>query len=214
MSCSSTSSARNSYRRAYLRGSPDATLPPVRTKYQRRSSFRTCEIVSGGSRPAFRRISGSTVSTPFPALTIPLSGKDRADTIVPTASITGHLHVAELILYGNSLPELSWCPISALSSREQPAVPPPGSTAGPDPEHLERLWACVRAVRAYMTNRFANERGDYPRFICMSSFDLTFVFLTMLKLVSLQVPGWDLARAKEELRFDGRHHPPVVDGKG
>ncbi|KXX74315.1 Protein priB [Madurella mycetomatis] len=117
-------------------------------------------------------------------------------------SIMGHLHVAELILYGNSLPELSWCPLSALSNRQQSAVPPRGSTAGPDPEHLERLWACVRAVRAYMTNRFANERGDYPRFICMSSFDLTFVFLTMLKLVSLQVPGWDLTRAKEELRFD------------
>ncbi|GAB1320540.1 Transcription factor domain-containing protein [Madurella fahalii] len=117
-------------------------------------------------------------------------------------SIIGHLQVAELILYENILPELSWCPLSVLSGGQQSAAPTPGSTADPDPEHLELLWTCVRAVRAYMTNRFANEIGDYPRYMCMSSFDLTYVFLTMLKLASLQVPGWDLARARDELCFD------------
>lgn len=70
------------------------------------------------------------------------------------------------------------------------------------------LWACARVVRTFLTNRFAREAGDYPRFIRLSSFDLTYVFLTMLKMVTLQVPGWDLARVREELHFDGRSiHP-------
>jgi hypothetical protein len=75
-----------------------------------------------------------------------------------------------------------------------------------DPERLEWLWACVRALHAFMANRFAHEMGEYPRFVCLSSFDVTYVILMMLKLVALRIPGWDAGRARQELRFDGR--PP------
>lgn len=121
--------------------------------------------------------------------------------------MVGHLHVAELILYEHSLPELAWCPFAALFGGQHP-VPPPAAESL-DPDRLELLWACVRVTREYMAHRFAHESGDYPRFNCMSSFDLTYMFLTMLRLVTLQVPGWDLAKVKEESGFDGRPYPPA-----
>jgi hypothetical protein len=82
-----------------------------------------------------------------------------------------------------------------------------------NPERLELLWECARVVLSFMTNRFAEEIGDYPRFVCASSFDLTYVFLTMLKLVTLKVPGWDSAVAAKELRFNGRQPSLGVHGR-
>lgn len=117
--------------------------------------------------------------------------------------MTGHLHVAELLLYENSLPEVSNCPFAARYRGQEPITATPIQAAGPDPERLELLSACVRAVRAFMVDRFAHEVDDYPRFICLSSFDMTYVFVMMLKLVTLQVPGWDVMKARQELRFDG-----------
>jgi hypothetical protein len=110
-------------------------------------------------------------------------------------SLAGHLHVAEVLIYENSLSELLCSPFASAHNSDQD--PMAVST-----EHIEMLWQCARAVQAFMSNRFSTEKGQYPRFICLSSFDMTYVFLTMLKLATLQVPGWDLARAREEMRFD------------
>ena len=72
-----------------------------------------------------------------------------------------------------------------------------------DVDRVEMLWQGARVVHTFMANRFAHEIGDYPRFICLASFDMTYAFLAMLKLVTVQVPGWDLARVRAELRFEG-----------
>ncbi|AEO69304.1 uncharacterized protein THITE_2119556 [Thermothielavioides terrestris NRRL 8126] len=135
-------------------------------------------------------------------------------------SLAGHFHVAEIIIYESSVPELSQYPLkrrqrrpSAPTTTTNTATTTPDSAAvgapapvpaadAVDPERIDLLWACVRAVRAFMENRFANRMGDYPRFVYLTSFELTYVFLTMLKLVTLQVPGWDLARVREEVGFD------------
>ncbi|KAK4114046.1 hypothetical protein N656DRAFT_796558 [Canariomyces notabilis] len=115
-------------------------------------------------------------------------------------SLVGHLQVVEIILYEHNIPELSACPLSWIYSNQHSLAPCP--TTNPDPRDVELLWACVRAVLDFLDNRAAHQMGEYPRFVCMSSFDLTYVLLTMLKLVTLQFPGWDTARVKEELRFD------------
>ncbi|KAK4157889.1 hypothetical protein C8A00DRAFT_11257 [Chaetomidium leptoderma] len=110
-------------------------------------------------------------------------------------SLVGHLRVAEIFIYENSLEELSHCTFASRLGGQ-------GSMEKADPGRVKMLWACTRVVNTFMTDRFGPEMGEYPRFVCMSSFDLTYVFLTMLKLVTLQVPGWDLAMVREELKFD------------
>lgn len=118
-----------------------------------------------------------------------------------TVSLSGHLHVAEIIIYENTLPELAHYPNPASSSS---APPPPEEADRADAERIERLFACACVVRAFMAKRFAVERSEFPRFICLTSFDLTYVFFNMIKLVTLHAPGWDLVRAREEIGFGGR----------
>ena len=111
--------------------------------------------------------------------------------------------MAEILIYENSVDELH----AACRSGSTGAVPTPMKETAP--EHIEMLWASARVVHSFLTNRLSSGNCDYPRFIRLSSFDLTYVFLTLLKLVTLKAPGWDLARVREELRFDGRRpaHP-------
>ncbi|KAK3906352.1 protein priB [Staphylotrichum tortipilum] len=116
-------------------------------------------------------------------------------------SLAGHLQVAEILVYENSMDDFF---NSSFTSGKDGSVagiatPPIGE------DHaacVEMLCEGARVVHAFMTSRFAHDIGEYPRFIRLASFDLTYVFLTMLKLVTLQAPGWDLARVRQELRFD------------
>ena len=137
--------------------------------------------------------------------------------------MAGHFLVAEILVYENCLEEeLSHCPFACPLGPlggERPsmtAMSAPVSEA--DAGRVSILWDCARVVHTFMSQRFANEAQDYPRYICPTSLDLTYVFLTMLKLVTLQVPGWDLARVREELQFDGRRpHPlpkPILQYRG
>lgn len=87
------------------------------------------------------------------------------------------------------------------------AATDPSPLSETDRERVELLWQGARVVHTFMANRFAHEISDYPRGICLASCDMTYVFLTMLKLMTLQVPGWDLARVRAELRFEGWYIP-------
>ncbi|KAK3322363.1 hypothetical protein B0H66DRAFT_554131 [Apodospora peruviana] len=87
-------------------------------------------------------------------------------------------------------------------------------------DRFDFLWSCVRATTSFLSNRFdpaaaaqpsANQQDldrlldrllERPRFICMSSFDFMYAFMTALKLIMLQVPGWDVALVRRELRFE------------
>ncbi|KAH6624905.1 hypothetical protein B0J18DRAFT_194851 [Chaetomium sp. MPI-SDFR-AT-0129] len=137
-------------------------------------------------------------------------------------SLEGHFLVAEILIYENSLEELSHCPMrcfqpqSPQQPRQQdpntnrlgrinPSSPAtslsPPSTDEQNANRVQMLWDCARVVEAFMSRRFAHETGDFPRFISLTSLDLTYVFLTMLKLATLQVPGWDLEEVRRELRL-------------
>ncbi|KAK0711171.1 hypothetical protein B0H67DRAFT_278024 [Lasiosphaeris hirsuta] len=97
-------------------------------------------------------------------------------------SLIGHLYVAEMLLYEIALGD--------------------NTTAMDQSTRLALLNSCLRATRNFLDNRFAQGIQEYPRFICMSSFDFVYSFLTALKLITLQTPGWDLARVRQDLDFD------------
>jgi hypothetical protein len=90
-----------------------------------------------------------------------------------------------------------------LAPLAEAAVDPSLMMSETDLDRVEMLWQGARVVRTFMAGRFAHEIGDYPRFVCLASFDMTYAFLSMLKLVTVLVPGWVLARARAELRFEG-----------
>ncbi|KAB5570063.1 hypothetical protein GE09DRAFT_957073, partial [Coniochaeta sp. 2T2.1] len=96
-------------------------------------------------------------------------------------SLIGHQYVAEVLLYEIGLQETTGLPVT---------------------DRLEFLWACVTAAKSFFKNKFAEPFTDEPRFICMCSFDFIYTFLTVLKLVTLTIPGWDLRIVRQELRFD------------
>ncbi|KAH8880399.1 hypothetical protein GQ53DRAFT_669908 [Thozetella sp. PMI_491] len=101
--------------------------------------------------------------------------------ISENASLRGHLSIAEILLY-----EIGLSDSSGLTINDQ----------------LEFLWACVSATKAFFANRFAGPFSDCPRFICMSTFDLVYAFLTCLKLITFDAPGWDKNLVRQELYFD------------
>lgn len=104
-------------------------------------------------------------------------------------SLVGHIHVAEILLYEIGLGDNTSTPPSLPSTMDH-------ST------RLTILNSCLRATKNFLNNRFAQEIREYPRFICMTSFDFVYAFLTALKLITLQAPGWNLTRVRQDLDFD------------
>lgn len=138
-----------------------------------------------------------------------LPGYDHGTDSPGAESLAGHLQVAEILIYENSVEELSHCPFAGQACEQPPRQVPPSPAGGlEEPERLEMLWQCARVVRSVMMNRFSRAVDDYPRFMCLSSCDITYTFVTMLKLVTLQVPGWDLARVRAELPIEGQWSSP------
>ncbi|KAK0646039.1 hypothetical protein B0T16DRAFT_151968 [Cercophora newfieldiana] len=103
-------------------------------------------------------------------------------------SLIGHIHVAEILLYEIGLQDGPQFPLAH-------AYTPSYRT------HL--LSSCLQATKAFLNNRFSREIGEFPRYICVSSFDFVYAFLTALKLITVRTaPGWDLAQARQEMEFD------------
>lgn len=98
-------------------------------------------------------------------------------------SLVSHQHVAEMLLYEIGLQETIALPVS---------------------DRLEYLWTCVGAAKAFFENKLARPftLDDQPRFVSMCSFDFIYAFITMIKLVTVSIPGWDLRFVREELKFD------------
>ena len=88
-------------------------------------------------------------------------------------------------------------------------------------DKLTFLHSCVHSAKGFLLNRYSDSsifpssspseqqqtaeleyRLRNPKFICMSSTDFIYTFLTALKLIMLQIPGWDLEVVRRELRFD------------
>ncbi|ERS97185.1 hypothetical protein HMPREF1624_06516 [Sporothrix schenckii ATCC 58251] len=113
-------------------------------------------------------------------------------------NLVGHVHAAEILLYEAGLQEIGIDP----ALRDEPL------SAG---DRLELLWACTYAIKDLMRNRFQDYITDQPRFLCLSTFDFTYAFLTSLKLMTLQAPGWDGRRVRTELAFDDLIDRQILD---
>ncbi|CAK7269074.1 hypothetical protein SEPCBS57363_003417 [Sporothrix epigloea] len=104
-------------------------------------------------------------------------------------NLVGHLHTAEILLYETAIQE----------TISQPSLGDESLSAS---DRLELLWACTHAIKDLMLNRFQDHVTDQPRSLCLASLDYMFAFLTALKLMTLQTPGWDGRRVRTELAFD------------
>ncbi|OLN94052.1 hypothetical protein CCHL11_03516 [Colletotrichum chlorophyti] len=95
-----------------------------------------------------------------------------------------HVSIAEVLLYEIGIPERQ----SYMSHTER----------------LELLWGCCSAAKTFLDLRFPrNNRSVQPRFTCLSSSDFLYVFIVCLKLMTLEVAGWDLPLIQKHLDLGG-----------
>jgi hypothetical protein len=66
-------------------------------------------------------------------------------------------------------------------------------------DRLQLLWSCVRSLRDFFQVRFAEPEIEKPRFLCIIASDLAYTLITGIKLLTLQLPGWDMASITKEL---------------
>ncbi|KAK2013239.1 hypothetical protein LZ32DRAFT_530761 [Colletotrichum eremochloae] len=144
-------------------------------------------------------------STSFQSLQLPLtiivqSFQQQLDVFkssLPThlkdnLGLLTHISIAEILLYEIGIPEGQ------------------GSTSFISlTERLELLWGCCSAAKTFLDLRFPrNNLSVQPRFTCLSSSDFLYVFIVCLKLMTLEVPGWDLLLIQKHLDLAG-----VVDNQ-
>ncbi|KAF9871639.1 hypothetical protein CkaCkLH20_10837 [Colletotrichum karsti] len=144
-------------------------------------------------------------STSFQSLQLPLtmvvqSFQQQLDifkTSIPAhlkdnAGLLTHVSIAEILLYEIGIPE-------GQGSASYISLP----------ERLELLWGCCNAAKTFLELRFPrNNRSVQPRFTCLSSSDFLYVFIVCLKLMTLEVPGWDLPAIQKHIDLAG-----VVDSQ-
>ncbi|KAE9567397.1 hypothetical protein CGCF415_v008333 [Colletotrichum fructicola] len=137
-------------------------------------------------------------STSFQSLQLPLtmvvqSFQQQLDifkTSIPdhlkgNAGLLTHVSIAEILLYEIGIPE------GEGSARYISLT-----------ESLELLWGCCNAVKTFLERRFHRENNIsiiQPRFTCLSSSDFLYVFIVSLKLMTLEVPGWDIAFVQKHI---------------
>ncbi|ETS85403.1 hypothetical protein PFICI_03428 [Pestalotiopsis fici W106-1] len=103
---------------------------------------------------------------------------DLRDNVV----LASHLYTAETLLYEVGLQDVS-VELGGLQGTDR----------------LEVLWSLFTSLKAFLSLRFDPSGKKCHGFPCISSVDFMYNFLTCLKLITLQAPGWDLARIRREL---------------
>lgn len=103
--------------------------------------------------------------------------------------ITGHLAVAELLLKEVAISDQK-CSAANMTHSDR----------------LELLRSCVRSLRTFVEVRLEdNPTLETPRFLCLIAMsDLAYTVLTAMKLLMLQLPGWDLDQVCDEVRIGER----------
>ncbi|WZH44654.1 Zn2-C6 fungal-type domain-containing protein [Fusarium acuminatum] len=93
-----------------------------------------------------------------------------------------HINVAEVLLYEVAVSDqhfaASYLPLT---------------------DRLQLLWACVRSLKAFFDIRFDHRELERPRFLCMSASELVYTIIVGIKVVTLQLPGWNLVNIHGEL---------------
>ena len=106
--------------------------------------------------------------------------------LIPLAApLIAHAQVAEILLYEIGMQE-SLCERGKLSYIDR----------------IELLWSLFNTCKAFLALRLQSTPHFEPRFLCISSYDFMYGFITCLKLTNLNdVPGWDLGHVRRDLRL-------------
>ncbi|KAL2754636.1 hypothetical protein ACRALDRAFT_1070370 [Sodiomyces alcalophilus JCM 7366] len=131
-------------------------------------------------------ISTTLQSMQLPVTTVVQSFQQQIDmfkTSLPDGLKTNP--VAEVVLFEIGIPE-SQNPDSVLQH----------------PDRLGLLWRCLGAARRFLDVRFGGPVYVQPRFTWLGASDWLYVILVCLKLLALQVPGWDLSAVSRQIPLD------------
>ncbi|PHH84396.1 hypothetical protein CDD83_2002 [Cordyceps sp. RAO-2017] len=148
-----------------------------------------------------------TFDTASPAMSLPLamvveSFQDQLDTfrvtlpahLAANPTMQCHLSVAEVLLTDVAISD-PHCEASNL----------------PLADRLQLLWASMRSLRSFFKVRFASSELERPRFLPVIVSDTAYVFITGIKLLTLQVPGWNLEQIGKELALDQMLTRQILD---
>lgn len=81
----------------------------------------------------------------------------------------------------------------------------------PPETRLELLWSCIRALRAFFRARYLHRDIDKPRYINLTTSDIAYGLITSIKLLALQLPGWDPRQVASELTLTHALHWQIND---
>ncbi|KAJ6780710.1 hypothetical protein PWT90_02318 [Aphanocladium album] len=110
------------------------------------------------------------------------------------ASLNGHILISEILLTD-----------IALSDQHcGPAIMPVEA-------RMELLWSCIRSLRAFFRARFLNRDIDKPRYVNLTTSDVAYSLITSIKLLTLQLPGWDPKHIAAELTITHMLHWQIND---
>lgn len=69
-------------------------------------------------------------------------------------------------------------------------------------DRLRILWYCVRSLRTFFDVRCQPwPEMEQPRFTCVRGLDMTYGLITMARLVTMKLPGWNLEQVEQEVRI-------------
>ncbi|KAF5026062.1 hypothetical protein F66182_1854 [Fusarium sp. NRRL 66182] len=101
---------------------------------------------------------------------------------VDNDNLKTHVNLAEVLLYEIAISD-QHSAISHLSMTDR----------------LHLLWCCLGSLKTFFDIKFDHRELERPRFLCMSASELVYCIIAGIKLVTLQLPGWDLPSVHAQL---------------
>lgn len=114
-----------------------------------------------------------------PLFFLPLTVQLTSESL---ATLLCHISVAEILLKDMAISDQRCSPDNMQVS-----------------DRLQLLWSCVKSLNDFFEVRFAEPEIEKPRFLCIIASDLAYTLITGIKLLTLQLPGWDAASITKEL---------------
>ncbi|KAG6001769.1 hypothetical protein E4U21_003814 [Claviceps maximensis] len=59
-------------------------------------------------------------------------------------------------------------------------------------DRLQLLWSCIKSLNEFFEIRFAKPEVEGPQFLVIIASDMAYTLITGIKLLTLELPGWDL----------------------
>lgn len=81
-------------------------------------------------------------------------------------------------------------------------------------DRLQILWGCIQSLNEFFEIRFAEPEVEKPHFLIIMASDLAYTLITGIKLLTLQLPGWDLPSITQKLdmvRIFGKQIDHITD---